>query len=280
MRVIARRPGALAPDARRGVSGGMSGAATALYRYPVKGFTPEPLDRVRLEPGGYFPDDRVYAVENGPSGFDPGAPAFVSKTRFAVLAHMPEVARIRTRYDGGVFTAKAEGRGEVAADLTIEAGRIALAVWLETVLPPDHLRGPLKVVQAPGHRFMDHPQGFISVMNLASVAALGEKMGLHLDPLRFRANVHVEGWPAWAEMDWAPGRRLSLGGAEVELYKPIVRCMASHVDPTTGVADAAVVEALRSYEGHLCCGIYVRVVGGGELKIGDTVKAMALSVAA
>ncbi len=30
----------------------------ALYRHPVKGLSPEPLDEAQLEPGGYFPDDR------------------------------------------------------------------------------------------------------------------------------------------------------------------------------------------------------------------------------
>ena len=44
-----------------------------LYRYPVKGLSPEPLPRVALEAGQTFPADRRYAIENGPSGFDPAA---------------------------------------------------------------------------------------------------------------------------------------------------------------------------------------------------------------
>ena len=43
----------------------------ALYRYPVKGLSPEPLERVSLQAGGTFPGDRAFAIENGPSGFDP-----------------------------------------------------------------------------------------------------------------------------------------------------------------------------------------------------------------
>ncbi|MGC2134294.1 MAG: MOSC N-terminal beta barrel domain-containing protein, partial [Xanthobacteraceae bacterium] len=40
----------------------------SIYRYPVKGLTPEPLARAALAPGQTIPGDRLYAIENGPSG--------------------------------------------------------------------------------------------------------------------------------------------------------------------------------------------------------------------
>lgn len=251
----------------------MLGTVAALYRHPVKGFTPEPLTVAALKAHESFPEDRLYAVENGPSGFDAARPGFLPKTRFTVLAQIPELARIVTRYDAGMFTAEAEGRGRATCDLRTAAGRIAFAAWLETAIPAEYLRGPLQVVHAPGHRFMDHPQGAVSVINLASVADLGRKLGATLNPLRFRANVYVAGWPAWAETGLQPGRRLRLGGAEVEVFKPIVRCVATHVDPSTGVRDIAVVDALRAHEGHLHCGLYVRVIEGGVTAVGDTAEA-------
>ena len=42
----------------------------SIYRYPVKGLTPEPLTDVALTPGQTLPADRRYAIENGPIGFD------------------------------------------------------------------------------------------------------------------------------------------------------------------------------------------------------------------
>src|SRR5689334_17228962 len=42
---------------------------TGLYRYPIKGLTPEALSRVPLRVGQTLPADRRYAIENGPSGF-------------------------------------------------------------------------------------------------------------------------------------------------------------------------------------------------------------------
>jgi uncharacterized protein YcbX len=52
----------------------MQARIASLYRHPVKGFTPERLARAELVAGQCFPCDRLYAVEDGPSGFDPAAP--------------------------------------------------------------------------------------------------------------------------------------------------------------------------------------------------------------
>jgi uncharacterized protein YcbX len=54
----------------------------SIYRYPVKGLSPEALPRIALAPGETVPGDRLYAIENGPSGFDPSAPAYLSKQHF------------------------------------------------------------------------------------------------------------------------------------------------------------------------------------------------------
>jgi uncharacterized protein YcbX len=46
----------------------------AIYRYPVKGLSSEAMGRARLMPGETLAADRLYAIENGPSGFDPAVP--------------------------------------------------------------------------------------------------------------------------------------------------------------------------------------------------------------
>src|SRR4051812_42779872 len=97
----------------------MSGHGAAIFRYPVKGFTPEPLPSVELLPGKGVAFDRLYAVENGPSGFDPDAPVFIPKQKFTVLANLPQVAAARTRFDEAThtFEVSAPGLGVLSADL-------------------------------------------------------------------------------------------------------------------------------------------------------------------
>jgi uncharacterized protein YcbX len=255
----------------------MSGHVAGIFRHPVKGFTPEALDAVQLTPGEGFPFDRLWAVENGPCGFNPAAPAFVSKTRFTVLAQIARVAAARTRYDAasGVLHVTAPSAPEIAVRLADTAGRGAFAAWLTDLLGED-VRGTLKVIEAPGGwRFTDHPLGQVSIINLASVRDLGQRMGVEIDPLRFRANLYVEGWPAWAENGWT-GREMMLGWAKAQVFKPIVRCAAPGVNPATAERDLEITKALFDNYGHLHCGIYVRVTAAGAVGLGDAVTTPAV----
>ena len=251
----------------------MTGTIASLYRHPIKGFTPERLEAVTLTAGAYFPCDRIYAVEDGPSGFDPENPAFISKTKFTVLAKLPRVALARTQYDEAsqCVTVTGPGMDALVADLSTATGLAALADWL-TVYLGDEVRGPLKVLPcAAEHRFTDSRSGYVSIINLASLRALEAKLGAPIDPLRFRGNVYVEGWPAWDEMEWT-GRVLPLGQARLEVIKPIVRCAATHVDPQTGERDIDLVPGLFNAYGHRYCGVYAKVTLGGAIAVGDWAK--------
>jgi uncharacterized protein len=252
----------------------MTGHIAAIYRHPIKGFTPEALTSVELAPGQGFPHDRVWAVENGPSGYDPAQPAYVPKKMFTVLAMLPQVASARTRYEAatGTLHATRAGAPDFLGSLREEAGRAAFADWLGQLLGEDR-KGPLKVVEAPAeHRFTDHPKGQVSILNLASVRDLESRLGREIDPLRFRANLYVEGWPAWAESDWT-GRELMVGWARVKVFSPIVRCAATHVDPTSAKVDLDVTKALFDNYGHMNCGLYVHVVDAGRVGLGDAATA-------
>ena len=249
----------------------LAGRIAAIHRYPVKGFSPEPLASVALQPGRGLPWDRAFAVEDGPSGFDPEAPAHLSKMKFTVLAKTPALARVRTRYEESTETLEVALEGEAAGfRLGEEAGRAAFAAWLAARFAAD-IRGPLRVLAAPeGHRFYDHPEGALSLINLASVADLAARLGRPLDPLRFRANFHVEGWPAWAELELV-GQRLRLGEAAAEVFAATERCAATHVDLASGVRDVELVPALWEAYGHKLCGVYLQVLAAGEARLGAEV---------
>jgi hypothetical protein len=258
----------------------MKGQITALYRYPIKGFTPEPVASARLEVGGCFPADRLFAVEDGPSGFDCDAPGYVPKMNYAVLAKLEQVAKARTAYDEttGWLRASAPGFPDIVANLLEEPGRQGFAIWL-TELLGEAASGPLKVLTAPGYRFLDHPRGHVSVINLATIRDLSARVGYELDPLRFRANLYVEGWPAWAEMAWTDAT-LQFGEATTTVFKPIVRCAAINVDPATAERGEDLVRALFEHQGHAFCGLYLHVTGAGTLAVGDTATLVALPEAA
>jgi len=244
----------------------------AIYRYPVKGLSAEALPRTSLAPGQTLPADRRYAIENGPSGFDPATPAYFPKIRFLMLMRNERLARLETRYDEAthVLTIREGGREVARGDLATAEGRATIEDFFRA-FSADELRGAPRVLQADGHSFSDVARKVVSIINLASVAAIETAVGAPVHPVRFRANLYVTGWPAWHEFDLLD-REIAIGAAaRLKIVKRIVRCAATNVDPDTGVRDLEIPTTLVETFGHMDCGVYGEVVSGGEIAVGDAV---------
>ena len=172
----------------------------SLYRYPVKGLSPEALARVVLAPGETFPNDRAYAIENGRSKFDPAEPRWLPKASFLMLMKNERLAALATRFDDATSTLTIKRGGSVVAEaqLDTEAGRRAIEAFFESYAA-DELRGPPKMLSAPGHSFSDVARKVVSLINLGSVRDLAAHAGAPVHPLRFRGNLYVAGLPPWSE---------------------------------------------------------------------------------
>jgi len=247
------------------------GTLTSIYRYPVKGLSPENLERARLTAGAYFPGDRLFAIENGPSGFDPATAVHQPKIKYLMLMRDERLATLRTRYEDetGTFSILHEGRNAVRADIATKEGRLAIEAFFRRFMPHD-LRGPPKVLAAPQrYRFTDSRSGFVSLINLATIAELETLIGAPVDPLRFRANLYLTGLPAWSEFDLVD-REFTVGPVRLRGLERITRCDAINVDPDTGIRDLQIPATLMQNFNHMDCGIYARVIEGGEIASGDT----------
>ena len=245
-----------------------------IFRYPVKGLSAEPLEQATLTAGQTIPGDRLYAIENGPSGFDPAAPAYFPKQRFLMLMRNERLARLDTRFDEATHRLELrEGEAAIQGDLRTPEGRQGVADFFAAFCA-DELRGPSQVLHAPGHSFSDVARKVVSIINLASVAAIEALVGAPVDPLRFRANLYAEGWPAWGEFDLV-GKTLSIGAdARVRVVKRIERCAATNVEPGTGIRDLNIPHSLLRACGHTDCGVYAEVVAGGNIAPGDPIDAL------
>jgi uncharacterized protein len=112
----------------------------------------------------------------------------------------------------------------------------------------------------------------VSIINMASLRAIENMVEQPVHPLRFRANLYVEGWPAWHEFDLLD-QTLAVGDARVRIVKRITRCAAVNVDPDTAARDLAIPQALLRRLGHNECGIYAEVIAEGSIGVGDTIAA-------
>ena len=244
----------------------------AIYRYPVKGLSPQPLAKVRLTPGQTLPADRLYAIENGPTGFDPAAPAYFPKQRFLMLMRNERLAALCTDFDEASHTLSIQWEGREAArgDLRTKPGRLAIEAFFRRFMPKE-LRGPPKVLSGGGHSFSDVAAKVVSIINLASVAELEAAVGAPVHPLRFRGNFYVAGWPAWHEFDLL-GREIGIGDTRLKVVKRIQRCAATDVHPDTGLRELAIPKTLLQSFGHSDCGVDAQVVGSGEVAVGDALS--------
>ena len=136
---------------------------------------------------------------------------------------------------------------------------------------PTELNGPPKVLFGEGHSFSDVAKKVVSIINLASVAEVESAAGAPVNPLRFRGNIYVAGWPAWHEFDLL-GTELAVGtSARLKVVKHIQRCAATDVDPDTGIRDLTIPRTLLENFDHTDCGVYAEVVAAGEIAVGDAI---------
>lgn len=248
-----------------------TGTVAALYRYPVKGLTPEAMPRVTLEEGAALPFDRAYAIENGPGPFDPENPKHLPKIHFVMLMRNEQLATIESAFIDATHTVTlSKGGNELArGDLRLSDGRAAIEKAI-AALVGSGMRGPARVVAASGHSFSDVAAKCLHIINLESVRALEAAIGQKIDPLRFRPNVIIDGWPAWSEFELV-GHALNAGAATLDVFKRTERCAATNVDPATGARDLKIPSFLSRTYGHTDFGVYARVVSGGLVQAGDAI---------
>lgn len=248
---------------------------TALYRYPVKGFSAERLHRVEIDAGGTVPFDRAFAIENGASGFDPADPRHFPKTRFLMLMRNERMAEVATSFDPATERLSIFRDGALLADgsLSTEAGRNAIERWLSENFR-DELRGAPRILSAPGHSFSDKKAKVLHLVNLASVRHLEQRLERRVDPLRFRPNVVIDGPPAWSELEWK-GHEIGFSNLRCVCESRTARCAATEVDPETGKRDIDVPQVLERLHGHTDFGVYLTAKTKGTIAIGDRVDAPA-----
>jgi hypothetical protein len=121
------------------------------------------------------------------------------------------------------------------------------------------------------------PRHCISLINISSLRELERVMKVPLDPLRFRANLYFDTGLPWQEFDWCKEG----GGPEFKIGKDVVvrafsrtqRCAATNVNLESASRDANIPLQLQQAFGHADMGIYLEVIQGGAINLGDTVTA-------
>lgn len=243
---------------------------SGIYRYPIKGLSPQPLPGIALEADKPFPFDRVFALTRPGVPIDPDEPKWAKKGLFIMLMLEEQLAQVQTRLDIDTMhlTIAANGTQLLAANLDSEADRAEVERFFQRLVAK--LPVPPRLVRARRGHFMDKPDNVMSLINVATVRSLEELWGCKIDPLRFRANFYIDGAKPWQEFDWI-GSDIRLGDAVFRVDRRNGRCSATNVDPLTGVRDLDIPGSLRASFGHKDLGVYLVARKGGKVVVGDPV---------
>ncbi|TRX00531.1 MOSC domain-containing protein [Candidatus Methylobacter oryzae] len=254
----------------------------ALYRYPVKGFTPETCDSLTVLDQGRIVGDRVLGFRFANSGVI--GDDWSNKHQFIALVNTPGIARLQLRFDHGTRRLCISREGVVlVSELLDEQGRNNIVAVIENyVLKLDENpvsshpgRLPLRLVgDGVTPRYQDNEAGQITLHSRASLAAVGVAVGDNgLNELRFRSNIAIDGLDAWEEQGWV-GRKIRIGRVNFDVVAPKSRCLATHANPDSGERDLPILQTLTrtfSQKKPTFAVAMVTCGAGGMIHVGDEV---------
>ena len=155
-----------------------------------------------------------------------------------MLMRHERLAALQTAFDerDRILTVRRDGEEVARGCVDTEAGRAAIEDFFGSFMD-GKISGKPNLVAAPvNHMFSDHMNPVLSVINLATIRDIERVVGKPVDPLRFRANLYVDGAPPWSEFQWVGGT-LEIGSARLTATERIDRCAATTVKPGGGVRD-------------------------------------------
>jgi hypothetical protein len=254
----------------------------ALYRYPLKGFTPEACETLTVLAEGRIAGDRVLGIRFA----DTEAPDYAWSRKHGMLAliNTPGLARLRVTFDAATSRLRICLGTSVLVDdeLSPEGRRRIGAAVADYVLKLDEnpLAGhperlPLRVIgDGRTPRYHDEEAGRVTLHARDSLRSLENALGQDVSELRFRSNIAVEGLAAWEEQSWV-GRKIRIGGVEFDVTKPKTRCLATHANPTTGNRDLPILATLTRKLGQEHPTFAVAMLpsrAGGQIHVGEEVS--------
>lgn len=259
----------------------MTWALDQIWRYPIKGIGAERLRAIDLTPGLPLTLDRAWAVLEAGGDASKG---WRSCRNFLRGAKGPSLMAVTCRVDGPADAPVIHLSHPDLDDLSVMPGSDPTTFfdWLALIYPTERPKAAA-LVKSPPEGMSDVPFASISILNAASLRALGQKLGQTLDERRFRGNLWLAGLAPWEEFDLV-GKTLVIGDAHLdstrsrceavahlEIIEPITRCRATEANPDTGKRDANTLRALEDGWGHQDFGVYAMVRQGGTIKAGDAV---------
>lgn len=231
------------------------GEIQAINRYPVKSFAGEELEACQIESYGVQGDRYCSFYDDTKENW----------WRYITARKIPDMLTYQAQYiEGDIRVTAADGRSfgwdkELLNEIqSLTSTRISMSAFKSPHPEPQHPQ----LLSVDGASIL-----LVTDKSLKKLEAL---WGQSVDQRRFRGNFVVAvSEDSLGEEDWI-GRRLSIGGAELQVDSYCDRCVMITMNPDTLEKDSSLLKQVNK-EFNLNFGVYASVIRTGEIRLGDKV---------
>ena len=257
-----------------------------LYIFPIKSLAAIAVDQVVVDAAGFVGDRRFMLVDaNG---------------KFITQRTRPDLTRFKLSLDeaGYLVHDQVTGQSKILSSMPILKESLVAVLWDDSLHVKevgegwsewfsDLLKEPVQLVmqkndspriinekyQTEGSNQSSFADSLpILLASEASYKQVEEVYGNFYDPLRFRANLLVEGADSFEEDTW---KEISVNSVRLFGAKPCARCQLINVDPATGQVDkGGMLRALsifRQKDNKVYFGQQMVPITLGKIQVGDKV---------
>jgi len=245
-----------------------------LWRHPIKGVGCEQLGSVALETGKTMPWDRHWALAHADAKVDYANPEWARCLNFARGARGYKLMAVTSSFDAatGIIKLQHPDLDDIAVNPDDASDARELIEWVTKISDPKRSL-PSHVFKA-GRGMTDSKAQTLSILTKASLDAFSKTIDAPLDQRRFRGNIWLDGTnEPWDEFNWV-GKHIRIGQVELEIIEPIERCMATTVNPDTGVSDLQTLNTLKENWDHRNFGVFGVVTKPGIINVNDAVEVL------
>ncbi|NCV51703.1 MAG: MOSC domain-containing protein [Gammaproteobacteria bacterium] len=237
----------------------------SITRYPIKGFAGEALQNTLVRSLKTLPGDRQHALQYA-DRIPPSSEGWRPKKYFLQSAQTNLCSEIHIEWNSDIVHFNYRGNPFKIPRTALANG--SLPQWIAS-LAPELGEFTLETLETG---FTDERDAYVSLVNRSTVSAIAEATGTSDHPERYRGNLLVDGVRPFDELNWV-GQTLQIGTATFEVVEPIVRCKATECD-WHGSRTEGFLDRLDQQLDTDTCGLFLRVVGDGEIKTTDQLKVL------
>jgi uncharacterized protein YcbX len=253
----------------------MNAKVTCLQTAAIKGTRLRSVEQVTLDRSGAAGDRRFFLVDDRGRMLN----GKVLGELHTVSASFDESSgRLALEFDDGEVLDGAVSDGgdvETTAYGEFRMGQLVDGPWAEALSTLCRRRLRLVRTESAVDR---GTKGAVSLVSRGSLRRLAEQAQTDsVDGRRFRMLIEVDGVDPHAEDAWV-GHDARIGESLLRFEGHVGRCLVTHRDPETGEMTLPTLDLLRAYRDDvastepLAFGIYGRVLQGGTVRVGDSVR--------